>query len=245
MLKQWAGAGQRQAVGLTIIQVNSEDTVPVRNKDGTPKVDENGKPVIKASNYAVADEAKQIESGGVFITDLKNKIMNLPGSGGENFFNIALTYFQKQIFYAYGVPATIFDDTASGIGNSGVNAGHRLVLDNQIEAIVISMRDQILEKIIQPLLIYNFGDRFRGNYGYFKTEQFMEPTMAATRVSNLTLAMTNGLIEPTDLEANNRLRLDLGLSPITKEEFDRIQLAKILQAQEQAALEAQQFQEEG
>ena len=152
---------------------------------------------------------------------------------------MALTYYQKMIFYAYGVPSTIFDDTASGIGNAGINAGHRLILDNQLESIVNSMRDELLEKVVRPLLLANFGTKYESNLGEFKSEKFLDPGLAATRVNNLTLAFNTGILDSTDLEAINRLREDLGISPLSRQQFDEQQLAKLLAQQEQQVAPAQ------
>ncbi|MFN6560053.1 MAG: hypothetical protein RMY28_009615 [Nostoc sp. ChiSLP01] len=239
--KQWTQAGQRQATGFTVIKAPSEKTVAILGPNGKQLMNDDGAVKTQPALYAAVQSAKNIENGSVFGTDKENDVINYPGNGGEGFFNISLTHYEKMIFYAYGVPSTIFNDTASGIGNSGINAGHRLILDTQIEDIVNDLRDELLEKIVRPLLMANFGPRFEDNLGEFKSDKFLDPSLAATRVSNLTVAMSSGTIDANDLEANNRLREDLGLSPFTKEQFDQQQLAKLLAQQEQG----QQYGGEG
>ncbi|RCJ41167.1 hypothetical protein A6769_38695 [Nostoc punctiforme NIES-2108] len=233
MYKQWTQAGQRQATGFTIIKAPSEKTVTILGSNGLPLRNDDGTIKTQPALYAAVSSAKNIENGSVFGTDKENDVINVPGGGGEGFFNLSLTHYEKMIFYAYGVPSTIFNDTASGIGNSGINAGHRLILDTQIEDIVNDLRDELLEKIVRPLLMANFGPKFEDNLGEFKSDKFLDPSLAATRVSNLTIAMSSGTIDANDLEATNRLREDLGLSPFTKEQFDQQQLAKLLAQQEQ------------
>ncbi len=233
MYKQWSQAGQRQSTGFTIIKAPSEKTVVILGANGKPLTNDDGTVKTQPALYAAVQSAKNIENGTVFGTDKENDVINVPGGGGEGFFNLSLTHYEKMIFYAYGVPSTIFNDTASGIGNSGINAGHRLILDTQIEDIVNDLRDELLEKIVRPLLMANFGPRFEDNLGEFKSDKFLDPSLAATRVSNLTMAMSSGTIDANDLEATNRLREDLGLSPFTKEQFDQQQLSKLLAQQEQ------------
>ncbi|NJN11681.1 MAG: hypothetical protein HC836_38200 [Richelia sp. RM2_1_2] len=231
---QWTVAGQRQATGLLLIQAPSNDSVVILDSKGQPIKNPDG--TVKTTNavYAAVKAAKEVESGSIFGTDLKNKVTSIPGNAGENFFNVALQHYQKMIFYCYGVPSTIFDDTQSGIGNAGINAGHRLILDNQIEAMIDHLRDELLEKVVRPLLVANFGRKFEQNLGEFKSEKFIDPGMAAARVSNLTMALSTGTLDANDLEAVNRLREDLGLSPFTRQQFDTQQLAKLLAQQEYA-----------
>jgi hypothetical protein len=232
MFMQWTTAGQRQATGFIVVKTPSEKTVPVYSKDGQIEKNSDGSAKTQSSAQAAANSAKQIENGCVWVTDKENDVIPIVTGAGEGFFNTALTYYQKMIFYCYGIPSTIFDDTASGIGNAGINAGHKLILDAQIEATVQTLRDQLLEKVVRPLLLANFGTRFEDNLGEFKSEKFLDPMQASSRVNNLTLALTNGIIDNTDLEAVNRLREDLGISSISKEDFDKQQYSKLMAQQE-------------
>lgn len=242
MLMQWTTAGQRQATGFIVIKTPADKTVAVYTKDGKPEINSDGSAKTQSSAMAVANSAKEIENGCIFVTDKENDVIPITTNAGEGFFNTALTYYQKMIFYSYGIPSTIFDDTASGIGNAGINAGHKLILDAQIEAIIQSLREELIEKVIRPLLLANFGTRFEDNLGEFKSEKFLDPMQASARVNNLTLALTNGIIDNNDLEGVNRLREDLGISPISKENFDKQQLAKLMAQQE---AEQASYPEEG
>ncbi|MBW4635277.1 MAG: hypothetical protein KME30_26300 [Iphinoe sp. HA4291-MV1] len=219
LFKQWTTAGQRQATGLLVVQAPSDKTVALLDSQGQPIKEPDGSTKTQNAIFAAVAAAQNAENGSVFGTDIKNKVFSIPANAGEKFFNLALQYYQKMIFYSYGVPSTIFDDTASGIGNGGINEGHRLILDSQIEAIITNFRDEILEKVVRPLLITNFGNQFEQNLGEFKVEKELDPTAANARVLSLSLAMSNGIISTKDLEAVNKLREDLGLSALSKEEF--------------------------
>ncbi|NMG10707.1 hypothetical protein [Brasilonema sp. UFV-L1] len=217
--KQWTTAGQRQATGLLVVQAPGDKMVAILNAQGEPVKKEDGSLKTQNAIYATVSAAQNAENRSVFGTDIKNKVFQIPGNAGEKFFEVALQHYQKMVFYSYGVPSTIFDDTASGIGNAGINEGHRLILDSQIEAIMTSTRDEILEKVVKPLLIVNFGKKFENNLGEFKVEKEIDPAAMNARVLSLSLAMSNGIISTKDLEAVNKLREDLGLSALSKEEF--------------------------
>ena len=240
--KQWTIAGQREATGRTVVKVPSDKTVIIYGSDGKP-IFKDGKIQEQPAAVATLNAFQKAENGAVTITDKENDVVNIPGNAGENFFNTQSTNYEKKIFLAYGVPSTIFGDTQSSIGSAGINAGHRLILDTQIEDLVNDLRDQLIEKVIRPLLLANFGNRFEDNLGRFESDKFLDPTMVSMRVSNLTLSMGQGFIDANDLEAINRLREDLGLSPKSKEEFDQEQLAKLL-AQQEYQRQQQEMQEQ-
>lgn len=229
---QWSTAGQRQATGFLVVKVPSEKTVVVNGKDGQPELKPDGTIKTQPAAQAAANAAKNIENGSVFVTDKENDIMPVVTGAGEGFFSMSQTHYEKMIFYCYGIPSTIFGDTASGIGNAGINAGHRMILDTQIEGLVQMLRDELVEKVVRPLLLANFGSRFEDNLGYFEVEKFLDPMQVTGRVSNLLMAFANGIIDNTEIEAINRLRQDLGLSAISKEQFDRQALEKLLAQQE-------------
>ena len=155
-----------------------------------------------------------------------------PGVGGLGAdYNLALTRYTDDIMMAYGIPKTILQEGSATLGQAGLNYGHRLIFDTQIEGLVVQMRNQILEQIVRPLLQANFGIQEQDEFGGFASEKFLPPEMSATRVSNLMSAMLQGVIDTNDIEAVNVIRRDCGLEPLTKEEFDRRQVQKILQQQ--------------
>lgn len=219
--KQWSIAGRRQATGLLVVQAPGDRMVAILNEKGEPIKKDDGSIKTQNAIYATVAAAKATENGSVLGTDINHKVSQIPSNAGERFFEHALQYYQKMIFYAYGIPSTIFDDTASGIGNAGINEGHRMILDSQIKAIVASIRDEILEKVIRPLLIANFGNKFEENLGEFKVEKELDPAAANSRILNLSLAISNGIISTKDIEAVNKLREDLGLTALSAEEFQQ------------------------
>jgi len=228
LLKEWAIAGQRQATGLFVVQVPSNETVRLLNSRGKPLV-RNGEVATGSAAEAVLLQAQDLGNNGVFVTDIKNRVMNLPQTAGENFFNLSCQYLQNQIFLCYGIPQTIFNEGSVQLGSAGVNAGHRLILDSFIEGLVAALKEELIEKVIRPLLTANFG--IRDEFGDFQQEKFIDPTMAAGRASNIINALSMGVLENTDLAAVNRLRTDLGISELSQEEYDNRMVAKLANEQ--------------
>jgi hypothetical protein len=154
-----------------------------------------------------------------------------PGAG-ENFFNTFLTHLQKLILYCYGLPSTILDDTQSGIGNATISNGHMMILDSQIKGVVDIARQEILEKIVRPFSIANFGADVARDLGEFTLSNSPDPATMGIMVSNIMQGFMQGIIPAGDFEATNRFKELCGLSPQTREEYDNEQRAKYQLEQE-------------
>jgi hypothetical protein len=233
LLSEWVVAGQRQATGLMVIKVDSGDTTVMLDSQGKP-IKENGQEVRVPAIAAVERATRDLDNRSVLVTDLKNQVQQLNGSTGDNFFNTALIYLGKMIYLSYGIPSLIFDEGTGGLGNTGLNQGHRTVLDAQIDALVENIKEQIIEKVVRPLLVWNFG--VTNNFGDFKRETFIDPTVLSARAMNLISAIAQGILDSSDPEVMNRIREDLGVSSLSREDFDQRQLMKL----EQQALEQEQ-----
>ena len=59
------------------------------------------------------------------------------------------------------------------------------------------------------------------------------------RVSNIMTCIQTGLFNPTDLEALNQLRKDLGLSQRRQEDFNQELIEKLMAAEQQKQAQAQ------
>ena len=245
LMREWAIATQRQATGLTIVQAPSEDAIPEMNEKGEVIKDENGS--IKYTS-ALAQALKQLQglsNGSIVGTDRKNSIVTVPQTGGEGFFNLTSEKLDKYRWLAFGIPWTIFNEGTATLGQAGLNFGHRLILDTQIEEIARQMRDRLINNIVRPLLIWNFG--IKDDFGSFESEQFLDPGQAGMRVSNLMTCIQTGVFNQNDLEALNQLRKDLGLSLKKQSVFNEELIAKLMAAQQQQQQQQaeQQKAEEG
>lgn len=238
LMREWSVACQRQATGLTIVQAPSGEIIPQTDKDGKPVLDDKGTQKNTSALAQALEQLKDLSNGSIVGTDKNNTITTIPQTGGEGFFNLTSEKLDKYRWLCYGIPWTIFNEGSATLGQAGLNIGHRLILDGLIEEIARQFRDRIINNIVRPLLIWNFG--IKDNYGVFETEQFLDPTQSGMRVSNIMTAIQTNLFSPTDLEALNQLRKDLGLSPKKQETFNQELIDKLMAAQEQKNTEAQQ-----
>jgi len=233
-------AGLNYSIGRTIYKVQSEKQVQLFDSDGKPSLNIDGTPKTGSAGRAVAAAVKNAAAGDPLILDKNVDTLPLTVPSGEGFFNTILPLLTKQIWTCYGIPSTIMDDTNQGLGNSGLNQGHREVLDNQIAGMLMTSRSQTIEKIVRPLLDSNFGAVIK-DYGSFGEPKFLDPNLRSMRVSNLMQGVMQGLASPDDLDVVNVYREDIGLSPISSEDWElkQYQLAMLAQQQQQQPVEQQ------
>ncbi len=226
MYKSWVLAGQKQATGHIVYKTESEKQVQLLNAQGQPILTENGQIKMVGAVYAIAEMEKKAASGAPRVVDKRVDVSTVNPGGGENFFNTLLPHLQKMILYCYGLPSTILDDTQSGIGNATINSSHMLILDSQIKGLVDICKQELLEKIVRPLLAMNFGVDSIADLGEFTESSYVDPNQSSMMVSNIMQATMQGFVDATDLEAINKVRSLLGLSVVTREEWDTKQQAK-------------------
>jgi hypothetical protein len=218
----WGLAGQNQATGYPVYKARSEKNVQLLDRNGNPIRDSNGN--IRTTNavHALAQTLKNHESGQPIVLDKDVDVSSLNPGSGDAFFNTFLMNLQKQILYCYGLPSTILDDTQSGLGNASINNNHMAILDSQIFGTIELVRDQIIEKIVRPLSVWNFGADVERNLGKFVLDVGLDPATIGLQASNIMQGTMQGLLDPNDLDVVNRYRLLVGLPEKTREEFDRL-----------------------
>ena len=236
IMREWAIAAERQATGLTIVKAASGETVTDMDKLGNPIRTESGElKKISALDFAVR-QLQDLRNGSIAGTDKNNDIITVPQTGGEGFFNLTTEKLDKYRWLAFGIPWTIFNEGSAILGQAGLNFGHRMIMDTQIEGIALQFKDRLINNICRPLLAWNFG--IRDNFGTFEPEQFLDPAQSGMRVSNLMTCLQTGVFDQGDLEALNQLRKDLGLSAKRQDQFNKELMIK-LQAQQQAQQQQQ------
>jgi hypothetical protein len=226
MYKSWVMAGQKQATGHIVYKTESEKTVQLLNSQGQPILTENGQIKMVGAVYAIVEMEKKAQAGAPRVVDKRVDVSTVNPGGGENFFNTLLPHLQKMILYCYGLPSTILDDTQSGIGNATINSSHMMILDSQIKGLMDICKQELLEKIVRPLLVVNFGVDSIADLGEFTESSYVDPNQSSMMVSNIMQATMQGFVDATDLEATNKVRMLLGLSVISREEWDAKQMAK-------------------
>ena len=238
-LKIWSEQLIRNLKGLTIIQGDSNLTVAARDNFGAIAFGLNGEPIQRSALQQHVENISTAKDGSVVGLDKQFTYQHYPqtGSMGSDF-DLFLNRASKDIFRAYGIPDTIFGEGSAVLGQAGLNYGHRLILDAQIEDVIEMVRSQILEMAVRPLLAANFGITHQDDYGYFKTDKFLPPEQSQMRANLISSGMLQGLIDPNDLEAINQYRKDCGLNPVSAEDYNQQQVRKMLEAQAQQPLQA-------
>ncbi len=233
-LKNWSDRLTRNAIGTTVIKGDSNITVTEKDILGNTILDSVGKPKKKPALEHHVKKAAEARDGSVLGLPKDFDYQHFPGTGGVGAdYNMALTRYVDDIWIAYGIPKTMFQEGSAILGQAGLNYGHRLVLDAQIEDMVEMMRNQLLEMVIRPLLAANFGIKHQDDFGTFKTNTFLPPENAQMRANLISSGMLQGIIDPNDLAAINQFRKDAGLEPVSAEDYNQQQIRKLLEAQAQ------------
>ena len=207
-------AGQRQAVPI-IVGYSEAGQVPLYGADGrSPLLDADGNPVTLPATKAMLDQLENIENRAIVSTDIKNRIEALQQQTDGQFFFQALKMLQQMQLLAFLVPESVL--AISGAGDSNLNKGHRTTLDSAIRATITQIKEEVLEKVVRPLIAWNFGEKATANLG-----EFQEPeTESDDRVALLS-ALTNAVENPNgtgflpaDLDTINRGRTLAGIPSV-------------------------------
>jgi hypothetical protein len=235
--KSWAMGLKRHATGTWLLKVDSNDSVTKTDKEGNVLRKPDGTIDTEPAVNRHVREVKKAEEGAVIglpkTVDAQFFGNTSTGGMGQDF-NTALMDYKSNILWAYGIPKTLFDEGSGALGQAGLNAGHRIVLDIQSESMVVRLRDQLLEQLIRPLLVANFGIEEQDELGSFTSEEFLPPEMRGTLVSNISQATMQSLLDANDLEVQNAVRKACGISQVSAEQYDQLQLQKLLAAQAEA-----------
>lgn len=164
---------------------------------------------------SLARQLSQIENSNVLVTDKLNDVTSLPLPAGEQFWNFAKQLVDEQIMRSLMIPQMIWNEGSGALGVGSLSTTQLTILDSSLLMVVQMIRDQMVEKVIRPLIYYNFGKT--SNYGKFEFVSENDPQQEAMITQGLMSALSSGLIQNTDYEAVNSLRERLKLKPIDPE----------------------------
>jgi hypothetical protein len=114
------------------------------------------------------------------------------------------------------VPKLVFEEGSGSFGVNGIGKQHQLIMDSQITSIVKQMRDQLIEKVVKPLLIWNFG--ITDDFGTFSLDPVEDPDAKNLLVNNIISATGSNLLMATDLGVQNKIRELLELPALSEQE---------------------------
>lgn len=156
-------AGRRQATGILVGKTQKAD-VNVLDAQGRP-ITRGGEPVKQSSVWLLADKMRQLKANGdVLAGDENTDFKMLAQDGGEDFWEMSIRLILSLVFVAMLSPETIFLTGRGGLGSSGLAQQHAMTLLILMESIAEEISAEVHQKIIVPLIFWNYGPQ--EDYGY-------------------------------------------------------------------------------
>ena len=207
-------SAKNAASGMWLGKADSNETVQIVDVNGVPQTNPDGSPKTQSAVHALHQQMMNLENNSVIVTDRKNEITALVPDkndvGWQNYINI----LDNGILRAYGVPELIFKEGTNSTMSNTLGRQHKTILDAQIESIVSQIRDQLIEKVIKPLLIWNFG--ITEDFGTFKLDEIQDQESVSLRVQNIISAVSAQILPAQNIHVVNALYDSLGLPTVTE-----------------------------
>ena len=237
-------AGKSRALGLLVGKTDSNTLVEERKKNGQKIIGANGKPKMISGTESLSRAFQGLDNHPYMVTDKQNEIQSLSLPSGERFWDFAKSLVDEQIMRSFLVPQLIWSEGSGALGLGALSNTQVTILDSSIIPIVQDIRDQLIDKVIKRLVIWNFG--IQDNYGEFIHSPKNDPNQDSIITQTLLQAFNSGILSTGDHEALNAFRERMKLSPVNTEmqAFQaelQGQLARIKAAQEAEAQKEQQF----
>lgn len=215
VLTELAIAAKNNATGILWGQTSGTQKTQILDSEDKPILDAYGKPKQVSKQKALYMQLKDLSNNDLLVTDGETNIRLLQLQTGENFWNYALNLIEENMMLAFGVPRQIFKEgSGGGLGNVGLSMNHKAVLDATIESIVTSIRDELIKRVVKPLLIFNFGEK--EDFGEFTFTAQEDPSTINSKISTILSAIASGVFSPDDLGIQETLRKLLGLPPLSE-----------------------------
>ena len=216
LLKDWAFALEKY--GSPIIKYQLDN--------GTRKVINPDYPHRSTEKQITAQEcaARQIRQqdqlkGWIYETGDNIDLLFPPGSIGDSF-KIAVDYYNRMIMRGLLIPSLVMDN--GDVGSYSLGTKHFELWQMSIDALTTNITETLLEQLIRPLIIYNFG--VVDNFGEFQLNETREEISAwadtYSKISQL------GIIDYNNINDVNTMRLNVGFDALTDEQFNAAQEAR-------------------
>lgn len=206
-------AGQRQATPIIVGLADDNKQVPLYDERGVPLRDllTNQIIAVPAPEKLKRELQSLNANGGVISASLGSEIQSLNQQTDGKFFMELLHYLDRTMLHAFLVPFTVLEEGVAGLGNAGLAQEQLNNMRLMLDSIAEQIQDELLEKVIRPLITWNFGEQ--ESYG-----QWMPPSEQDENrielLDVLTQSFASGLYSSTDLEFLNRHRELAGIPPM-------------------------------
>jgi hypothetical protein len=219
VLTQLALATKNNSTGIVHVKVpNTGRTILVDNKL-EPIKGRNGKPIETTKQIALNYQLQDLYKKDYIVTDTDVELNRIQVQNNENFWEYVLGYIDRSIQKAFGVPVGIFDSGTGGVQNIGLSQNFKAVFDSTIFALTELLKEELIAKLIKPLLYYNFPlDWFKNNYGEFQFEAEEDPNVVNSRLSTISSLVASGMLNADDPEIMTIIKKNLGLPAMDAKE---------------------------
>lgn len=205
-------AGQRQATPIIVGKAPPDARVQLLDSSKRPETDASGNPITVPATDKLATELEGInKNGGIISVDTNHELHTLNQQTNGQFFMELLHYFERLIMLSFMVPETLFEVGKGGLGNAGIAESHLGVMTMQLKSSIEQIKDQLIEKVVRPLVEWNFGEQ--ETYGYFTEADAQEENKLALFTA-ITDAIAKGTFSAADLEVINRHRELAGIPAV-------------------------------
>ena len=214
---EFAIAAKNNSTAVTIAKTNSTQRTQLYDANDQLRMDAFGKPITVSKQKALYMQLKELENNDLLVTDLDTDISLLQRQTGEAFWNYGFDLVEKNMCMAFCLPQTLFREGSSAtFGNTGLSQNHKSMLDSSVSSIVETMREEFLNKVVKPLLVFEFGENKEwGSFDFIADESAVDKN---SRISTVLSAVSTGLFSSDDQEIQNSIRKDLGLPPMSDPE---------------------------
>ena len=219
-------SAKNSASGMWLGQADSNETVQIVDVNGNPRFNSDGSPLTQSAVHALQQQLLNVENNSVIVTDLKNRVQPLIPDGKEATWDNYIRILDNGIMRAYGVPEGIFKEGTGSVTQNSLGRTHKTILDSQIESIVSQIRDQLIERIVKPLLVWNFG--ITEDFGSFKLDEVQDQESVSLRVQNIISAVSAQIIPAQNIHVQNALYDSLGLPTINPTEMAQLQQQQLI-----------------
>lgn len=219
-------SAKNSASGMWLGQADSNETVQIVDVNGNPRFNSDGTPMTQSAVHALQQQLLNLENNSVIVTDTKNRVQPLIPDGKEATWANYIQILDNGIMRAYGIPEGIFKEGTNTTLSNTLGRQHKTILDAQIESIVSQIRDQLVEKVIKPLLVWNFG--ITEDFGSFKLDEVQDQESVSLRVQNIISAVSAQILPAQNIHIQNALYDSLGLPTINEREMAGLQQQQLI-----------------
>lgn len=218
-------AAKQMAGGIVVGKADSNQSVQKLNLDGSVYNGVGGS-VVENAVTSLARALQNLENNNVVVTDKNNEISTLSHPTAEAFWQATLNFMNEQIMRAYSVPKLLFDEGSGSFGVNSLGKQQKTMLDAQIESVVNQIRKQFIDKVVKPLLVWNFG--VTKDFGEFQIDGVLDTETVTARLQNIISATSNNIIPNTSIHVRNITADLLGLPEASEREKFEEEQSKLL-----------------